>query len=85
MQALDKLAGAIVELAVSDYRRAYKLQLRTGNTNLRSLKELQKFFRSPWFTVLAEADGERAMRLIEKNCDVKNVRREEKQRRRKYD
>ena len=64
VQACDRLAGAIVALAANDYKRAYKLWCK-GMGNKREMSELRRFFKSPWFTLLAEANGEEVMRLIE--------------------
>lgn len=68
MQGLDRLATAVVAQAVRDYEISYKLWLRCGEKT-RMMKELQLFFKSPWFGVFADADGETVMKLIEKKIE----------------
>lgn len=50
--AYENLANAIIERAVADYRDALA-QKAEG-----SIKLLEKFFRSPWYLILTNVDGE---------------------------
>jgi len=51
------LANAIILKAVSDFRRSKSHQRRT---------EIKMFFRSEWFKVLTELDGEMIIKRLEK-------------------
>ena len=53
------LAMVIVEKAMIDYREAYV----RGDKG--AIKELRRFFRSDWFDVLSDLDGEVLMAQIE--------------------
>lgn len=53
------LALAIVEKAMIDYREAYV----RGDKS--AIKNLRRFFRSDWFDVLSDLDGEVLMAQIE--------------------
>lgn len=58
-----ELANAIVLRAVEDYRKAQAdLRANPGNEKaLRSLPELERFFRSAWFEDLTDLDGRRVL------------------------
>ena len=54
-----KLAMAIVERAIIDYRIAIK------NKNYIAKKALHNFFTSDWFVLLCDLDGEVLMKRLE--------------------
>jgi hypothetical protein len=59
----EHLAAAIIETAVMDYlhirKRLYRINSFTTDGRILQgrLKEIKKFFRSEWFTVLSDLDG----------------------------
>lgn len=53
------LATAIVERAVIDYRSAVK------SKDYAEVKSLRKFFRSEWFKMLCDIDGELIIRTLD--------------------
>ena len=66
------LANGIVLQACKDYRKYYRLHLRTyriGDKPNEKLAELEKFFRSEWYKTLTSVDGEYVMKRIRE--DVK--------------
>ena len=60
MSPYEELANAIILRAVEDYRRALrKLRRCEGDINaLLTVHEVEQFFRSEWFAVLCNLDGE---------------------------
>ena len=66
----QNLAEAIILSAVQDYRDALRDNgSRHGNhirCNNHTIKECEKFFKSQWFTILSNADGEMIMNKIRK-------------------
>lgn len=58
----ERLANAIVIQAVNDYRSALKLAKRNPSAE-HDVKELERFFRSEWYSVLTGVETEY---LIEK-------------------
>lgn len=56
----ENLANAIILQAAKDYRIALKcLKLNPRNRNaLADKAEVERFFRSQWFTMLTSVDGE---------------------------
>lgn len=61
------LANAIVLQACKDYRRAYKIHVRTYRPGVKpddKLEELERFFRSEWYRTLTSVDGEYLMKRI---------------------
>ena len=59
-----KIAMAIVERAVFDYRIAVRSKDYTGK------RELRRFFTSDWFAFLCDLDGEVLMKNLEDMEDV---------------
>lgn len=59
MTPYEKLANAIILRAVEDYRRALRKLCRHEDNRdaLHTARELEKFFRSEWFTVLCDLDS----------------------------
>lgn len=52
MDGYKQLAAAIVEKAVVDYRTALKTYDDSG------INHLERFFRSEWFTLLSDMNGD---------------------------
>lgn len=76
------LANAIVMQACKDYRKTYRLHIRTYRVGEKSddkLEELEKFFRSAWYRTLTDIDGEHLMKQIREEV----LAREKKMKRKK--
>ena len=60
MERYENLANAIVYQAVKDYRKILKLCMEHPNSaECQSEKEnLEQFFKSKWYSILTELDGE---------------------------
>ena len=60
MTPYQALANAIVELAVKDYKKALKRHYRFPNSEdyAAEVKNLERFFRSGWYGMLTDLDGE---------------------------
>lgn len=73
MTPYENLANAIILRAVEDYREA----LRDLEVNpryplaLRTVSDVERFFRSGWFSVLTSLDGVVLMKKLQKECNVK--------------
>ncbi len=73
MTPYEKLANAIVLRAVDDYREA----LRDLEVNpryplaQRTVSDVERFFRSGWFSVLTSLDGVVLMKKLQKERNVK--------------
>lgn len=57
------LANAIVLQATKDYRLALR---RNGNHPMR--REVERFFRSGWYSQLTTLDGELLMQKLQEEC-----------------
>ena len=66
MDAYEKLANALILQAVKDYRGALKiLKKRPESISAKSTRdEVERFFRSGWYQVLTEVDGEMLIRRL---------------------
>ena len=62
------LANAVVQNAAEDYRAALKrLDKDPENVIAKAeVQELKRFFRSQWYEVLTEVDGEYLINMLEK-------------------
>lgn len=62
----ENLANAIILQAVKDYRIALKcLKINPNNRDALADKgEVERFFRSQWFSVLTSIDGEMLIRSL---------------------
>ena len=63
----ERLANAIVLQAVSDYRVALK-KLKAHPKNREAISEaleIEKFFRSSWYSILTDVDGEYLIRRLQ--------------------
>lgn len=60
MEPYQALANAIVEMAVKDYKQALKYHfLHQDKEKYRAeVAELERFFRSGWYGMLTNLDGE---------------------------
>lgn len=63
MNPYQALANAIVELAVKDYKKALKQHYRFPNNKdyADAVASLDHFFRSGWYGMLTNLDGEYLM------------------------
>ena len=63
MDPYQSLANAIVELAVKDYKTALKYHYRHPNRKeyADDVSRLERFFRSGWYGMLTNLDGELLM------------------------
>ena len=68
----ENFANAIILQAVKDYRMALKcLKANPKNrTALADKDEIERFFRSQWFTVLTSVDGEMLIRSLTMEVDA---------------
>ena len=62
----EKLANAIIEQAVKDYRGAAK----KNPVDTQTIAETEKFFRSPWFSRLTKIDGKWLSERLKKECGL---------------
>lgn len=71
MEAYENLANAIIEQAAMDFRKARKkLERNPDNTvALRTVREVEKFFCSKWFTVLSKADGPMILEMLKEEFE----------------
>ena len=63
MKLYQALANAIVELAVKDYKKALKQHYRFPDSEDLTIEvnALERFFRSGWYGMLTDLDGEYLM------------------------
>ena len=65
----QKLANAIVEQAVEDYRKA-QARIKANPMNADhakvELRQLEQFFRSQWFEALTDVDGQLILSRLKK-------------------
>ncbi len=68
----EDLANAIILQAVKDYRVALKcLKANPRNRTAAADKdEIERFFRSGWFSVLTSVDGEMLIRSLQMEVDA---------------
>lgn len=68
----ENLADAIILQAVKDYRMALKsLKANPRNrTAMADKDEIERFFRSGWFSVLTSVDGEMLIRSLQMEVDA---------------
>ena len=71
IRAYENLANAIVEQAVTDYRRA-RAKLAKDAEDVMALKmrrETERFFHSKWFAHLTSLDGQLLFEHIKKELE----------------
>ena len=68
----ENLANAIILQAVKDYRMALKsLQANPRNRTAQAEKaEIERFFRSQWYSSLTDVDGEMLILSLQKEVDA---------------
>lgn len=68
----ENLANAIILQAVKDYRMALKsLKANSRNMTAQADKaEIERFFRSQWYSALTDVNGEMLIRSLQKEVDV---------------
>ncbi|MEZ3426771.1 MAG: hypothetical protein K1W13_05140 [Lachnospiraceae bacterium] len=68
----ENLANAIILQAAKDYRMALKsLKANPRNrTAMADKDEIERFFRSDWFSVLTSVDGEMLIRSLQMEVDA---------------
>ena len=73
MTPYENLANGIVLRAVEDYRDALRdLSVNPNDPRaLRTVSDVERFFRSGWFSVLTSLDGVVLMEKLRKECNVK--------------
>lgn len=64
----QNLANAIIILAAKDYRSALRRLMKSPGNSLAEdeVKKLERFFRSGWYEMLTDVDGEYLMNRIRK-------------------
>ena len=72
MSNYETLANAIVVQAAKDYRAARRKLLKDPYSinALKTVKEVEVFFRSDWFKVLMPVDGGTILKLLEEEFDA---------------
>lgn len=71
-EAYEHLAKGIIIQAIEDYRNALNGKSINRHVDVnKDIKELERFFRSQWFTFLCEWNGETLMELIKKQEGIK--------------
>ena len=71
IQPWQKLANAIVEQAVKDYRTAQarvKANPESADHAKVEVRQLERFFRSSWFEVLTDVDGRLILSRLKKEA-----------------
>lgn len=68
MEPVERLANAIILQAVKDYRAALRALKKSpsSNTARSQKKALERFFRSDWYLLLTDLDGEMVIERIRK-------------------
>ena len=68
----EDLANAIILQAVKDYRMALKsLKANSRNRAAHADKaEIERFFRSQWYSALTDVKGEMLIRSLQKEVDA---------------
>lgn len=61
MSAYENLANAIITQAADDYRRVLTFPQSDG-----SRRSLERFFRSEWYRILTNLDGELLIQMLKK-------------------
>lgn len=67
----QELANAVIILAAKDYRHALRIQRRNpwSNAAQSQIDSLERFFRSDWYEVLTEVDGEMLIRKLREESE----------------
>ena len=72
MTPYQRLANAIVEQAAKDYRSALKALARdSDNAYIQDeVKSIERFFRSEWFSILSDLNGELLLKKLKEEVSV---------------
>ena len=72
MTPFETLANAIIEQAAKDYRLALRYHFKHPENHryMREVTEIERFFRSDWYTALTDVDGEYLIREIRRRVRV---------------
>ena len=72
MNSYEMLANAIVVQAAKDYRAARRKLLKDPYSinALKTVKEVEVFFRSDWFKVLTPVDGGTILKFLKEEFDT---------------
>lgn len=65
-ESLENLANGIIMQAVKDYRKALRGFSLNGESSTCVIAECERFFRSEWFRVLTNVNGEYLITNIRK-------------------
>ena len=65
----ENLANAIILQAVKDYRMVLKANSR-NRTAQADKAEIERFFRSQWYSALTDVNGEMLIRSLQKEVDA---------------
>ena len=67
----QELANAVIVLAAKDYRHALRIQRRNpwSKAAQSQIDSLERFFRSDWYEVLTEVDGEMLIRRLREESE----------------
>ena len=76
-RAYQDFANAIVKKAVDDYRKALDGKGYGGKTPAQVVREVEKFFRSQYFEVLTEVNGEFLIAKLRQEHEEKERRKYE--------
>ena len=68
----EKLANAIIIQAADDYRKAAKRLKHNPNhrESKETIEEVERFFRSDWYSVLTDVDGEFLLRKLKEEAGL---------------
>ena len=71
-EACKNLANAIIITAANDYRTALRRLKRNPNSEAakRVISKTERFFRSDWYGVLTDVDGEYLIRRIREEVGI---------------
>lgn len=65
-KAYENLTNAIILQAVDDYRKLIREDLDTQYIKRNTIKEIEEFFLSEWFSMLTKADGKTILNRLKK-------------------
>ena len=71
-EACENLTNAIIITAANDYRAALRRLKRNPHSEVarRTISEVERFFRSDWYRLLTEVNGEYLIRRIREEVGV---------------
>jgi hypothetical protein len=64
-----ELAHAIILQAVDDYRKLLRGNTPVYFVNKITIDEIEEFFKSKWFSILSNIDGELLIEKLRKECE----------------